>query len=733
MTRPNDPADGHVVVVGGGLSGIATALGAALHGRSVTVFEAAGLLGGAAAYSGGQVWVGASHVAAREGIEDDLDRAERYVRDIARRHPELLDDQAMRRWLATAPEAIRYWEQAGAVSWTVIRGLADYHAEADGALASGRYLTSRPFQGSALGPWRARLRVSPYFRTGTTYEDMFARGRRGTTTAGPPGGDVLTLGAGLVAQFLARALREEGVEIQLQARVTELLRDSAGQVVGARAETAAGPVERFGPVVLATSSFDWNPALVHDLLGLSPEDFGSLAPDSVRGDGIMLARAGGGAVARIPATCVPMVPGWRLPDGTVANGPEYAMPHAMIVDGSGRRFCNDSYWVDLVPRALDPADRHLPFFLVVDEQHHRKYGLGSVPPGAEYPAGLMTTAPTLRELGRALGVDGQQLEATAARFSEHAERGEDPDFGRGSIGFVNQFSGDPAHRPNPVLGPVSEPPFHGLRLLLVGTGIGCSGVHADADGHVLDESGAVIPRLYAVGSCAATTTFGSGYNSGMALSRGLTLAYLVAAELGGYLPESHGSAGDPRLVQMADGQEGGHHLGRLFHGQLVRRHDEVIQAGVARIGAVQPVGVCDPRTISPVHQAHRRGLVEPAVLLHPAVPGGPRCHHPHMNRARMPGQDDRADPPQDDPAGGSGELPERGLRRQPELVLVVEIDTRHLQAEQRLGLGRADQQPERERLSELVAGLRRGDGHRQLFGHRGRDGPVHEGHVQLTG
>lgn len=540
MTGPGYSARGHVVVVGGGLSGIATALGAALRGRSVTVFEAAGLLGGAAAYSGGQVWVGASHVAAREGIGDDLDRTERYVRGIARRHPELLDDQSMRRWLTTAPEAIRYWEHIGAVSWSMIRGLADYHAEVDGALASGRYLTGSPFPAGALGPWRARLRVSPYFSTGTTYEDMFARGRRDTTTAGSPDSDVLTLGTGLVAQFLARALRAEGVEIRVRARVVQLLRDAAGQVVGARAETAAGPVERLGPVVLATSSFDWNPALVHDLLGLAPADFGSLAPDSVRGDGITLARGVGGAIARIPATCVPMVPGWRLPDGTVANGPEYAMPHAMIVDGAGRRFCNDSYWVDLVPRALDPGDRHLPFFLVVDEQHHRKYGLGSVPPGGEYPAGLVTTAPTLHELGRALGVDGRQLEATAARFNEHAERGEDPDFGRGGVGFVNRFSGDPAHRPNPVLGPVSEPPFHGLRLLLVGTGIGCSGVHADADGHVLDEDGAVIPGLYAVGSCAATTTFGSGYNSGMALSRGLTLAYLVAAELGGSQPASPG-------------------------------------------------------------------------------------------------------------------------------------------------------------------------------------------------
>src|SRR5215213_6456106 len=104
-TDPRDVA--RVVVVGGGLSGIAAALGAAMHGLSVTVVEAADELGGAAAWSGGQVWVGANHVAAREGVDDDLAGTEAYVRGIAAAHPELLDEPAMRRWVTTAPEAMR--------------------------------------------------------------------------------------------------------------------------------------------------------------------------------------------------------------------------------------------------------------------------------------------------------------------------------------------------------------------------------------------------------------------------------------------------------------------------------------------------------------------------------------------------------------------------------------------------------------------------------------------------
>jgi 3-oxosteroid 1-dehydrogenase len=98
---------------------------------------------------------------------------------------------------------------------------------------------------------------------------------------------------------------------------------------------------------------------------------------------------------------------------------------------------------------------------------------------------------------------------------------------------VRRFYGDPANEPNPVLGAVEEAPFHGLRLRFVGTAIGTSGVRIDGDGRVLDEQGGRVAGLYAVGSAAALTTVGTGYNSGIALGRGLTLAYLVSSELAG--------------------------------------------------------------------------------------------------------------------------------------------------------------------------------------------------------
>jgi len=575
-----------VIVVGAGLSGLATALGSALAGKSVTVFEAGDMVGGAAAWSGGQVWVGANHVAERQGIADDPALVERYVRDIAKGHPEALDEEAMARWIDMAPVAARYWEDVGAIRWTVIPGLADYHGEADGALGEGRYLTNDVIDGSVLGEWRDRLLVSPYFPVGTTYADMFSKGRRltyvddagdipghagvpafgiaGAKTAPEhadgPGDDPLTFGTGVVASFLARALREPGITIVRSHRVTELLTAPDGRVTGVRAEGPGGTaIEDHGPVVLATSTYDWNPGLVAEFLGLGENDFGSVAPKTLRGDGITLARSVGGATAAIPATSVPILPGWRSQVGTgYGYGPEYAMPHTMIVDSTGRRYCDDSYWVDIVSRTLDPGDPHLPFFLVWDDQHRRKYGLAATPPGGEYPDGWVTSAPTLRELGSELGIDGFRLEETAKRFSENARRGADPDFGRGTVEYVRRFAGDPANTPNPVLGPLAEPPFHGLRLKFVGTGIGSSGVRVDGDGHVLDDRGAPVGGLYAVGSCAALTTTGSGYNSGFALGRGLTLAYLVSRELGRAVGLPEGLSVQPLAQPVLLDLRGGH-------------------------------------------------------------------------------------------------------------------------------------------------------------------------------
>ena len=172
------------------------------------------------------------------------------------------------------------------------------------------------------------------------------------------------------------------------------------------------------------------------------------APHSLRGDGMSWPAP---SVATSPRSPPPAsdAPGW--PDDNEPGytyGPEYALPGAIMVDRAGRRFCDDSYWVSIVHNVIAPGDRHLSCFMVWDEGHHRRYGMGKTPPGGEYRNDLVVSAPTpLGELGEKLGVDGDELERTVARFNDGAARGEDPEFGRGSVPFVRTYAGDPTTSP----------------------------------------------------------------------------------------------------------------------------------------------------------------------------------------------------------------------------------------------------------------------------------------------
>jgi 3-oxosteroid 1-dehydrogenase len=90
-----------VVVVGSGLSGLATALAAVVRGLRVVVLEKGEKLGGASAYSGGQVWIPGNDAMLAAGIADTIEEGATYVRALSHERPDLLDEDAMIRWLNT--------------------------------------------------------------------------------------------------------------------------------------------------------------------------------------------------------------------------------------------------------------------------------------------------------------------------------------------------------------------------------------------------------------------------------------------------------------------------------------------------------------------------------------------------------------------------------------------------------------------------------------------------------
>ncbi|MHB1137885.1 MAG: FAD-dependent oxidoreductase [Microthrixaceae bacterium] len=531
-------------MVGAGLGGFATAVVAATGGANVVLLERGDRFGGAAAYSGGQVWVGANHVAAAEGSDDSVEQTLRYIAELAAKEPSVFEPERSAEWVDAARIAAQWFSDQGVIEWTVIPEYPDYyHPDVEGARPWGRYLTGAPFDGARLGEWRTKMLHGPHFPSGLTYTEMFEFGglsRRAefaTVLEQRRHDDVMTYGQGIIAAF-ATAAHDLGVDLRLGTSVTELLVED-GRVVGVRAEGPEGVAELRGPVVLATGSHDWSSEISRQVTGLEPDDAGSVAPDTLHGDHFALAEQVGAQVRSIPAWAAPVLPGYRLAtpafEGDTGFRPcyEHCVPHTFIVNRDGERFCDDSFHPSIVAAALrgDAEGRsNVPMFMIWDEQHHQKYGLGATPPGGEYPDGLVASASTLEELADRLGIDAAGLEPPAGRFNAAAANDEDPEFGRGSNASVRRFRGD-NNAPHPNIAPVDQAPFFGMRLRLLNTGIASGGLRTTDHGKVLAEDGDVIPGLYAVGECAVRSTGGGGYNSGYSLSRAMTFGWLAANDI----------------------------------------------------------------------------------------------------------------------------------------------------------------------------------------------------------
>ena len=526
-----------LLCIGGGLGGLAAALRAADAGLEALIVEKSPLIGGVAAYSGGVVWVGNNHLQRSAGLEDSATDATRYLRWVAR-DAGAFDEDLLATFVRRAPEAVEYFSGLGVAFQST--GLGDqYHPDAPGSVPGGRILEVT-VDGDALGPWRDRCRSSPHFRLlGLTHDEVRRAG--GDLVAGDVlaelhrqrrEGNFWTWGPGLSAAFAAAALVQRGVPILLEARCVELVR-SRDRVSGAVVEVGGERWEvraRRG-VLIATGSYG-NAPYAADLEGL-PEVF-EASPPVLDGDALALVEPTGAARARAGQAFT--IFGYESPTehhpGT--DRPLHrelsralGLPHAIVVNRTGRRFGDESFYGFLL-QAVKQRDAggqfpNYPCYLIGDNRYRTRYRLGDA---ADWPAGL-AQAPQLADLAVSLGIDPGGLITEVAAFNDAADEGNDPAFGRGTLAYSRLRAGDPNQSPNPNLGSLREPPFWGLPLKLLGTGIYSTGLRINGNAQVLREDRRPIDGLYATGNAAAYTEQ-PAYVGGLANARAFTYAYLAA-------------------------------------------------------------------------------------------------------------------------------------------------------------------------------------------------------------
>jgi len=560
-----------VLVVGSGASGLAAAVTAAQLNLDVIVVEKEPQLGGTSAWSGGWLWIPRNPLAIADGIVEDLEQSRIYLRHELR--SEVLDPR-VETFLEQGPRMIDFFQRHTEVQFFSGSRMPDFHAS-EGHVKGGRSVCAQPFDGRRLGPWINKLR-----------RPLDVISLAGMGIAG--GAD---LNHFLNARQSPSSMLYAGKRLLRHARdltdtpVRELLRDGE-RVLGARVESAGRLIEiraRRG-VVLACGGFPHDQQRIARLFRHAPNgtEHLSAAPKGNTGDGLRLGESVGACVASDLTHAAAWAPVSRVPreDGGFSGFPhlmERAKPGFIAVRQNGQRFVNeaDSYhdFMCALFEATEPGESPVSW-LICDHRTQRRYGLGwSKPfpfPTARYVReGYLSKAPTLVELARQCGIDAQQLEETVSAFNLGAELGHDPLFQRGES-LYNRAQGEVLHGPNPSLGSLRRGPFYAVKLVPGSLGT-FAGLNTDACARALDEHGAPIPGLFAVGNDMNSIMNGHYPSGGITLGPGMTFGYIAAKVLAG---------------QAIDGNQPVNRT--LSKAEKIARADERTQSD-----REQPTGVCN--------------------------------------------------------------------------------------------------------------------------------------------
>ena len=529
-----------VVIVGSGVSGLAAALTAAELGLNPIVLEKAERFGGGTAASHGGLWCGINHMELEAGYKDTREQVIAYMRFLGGGE---LDEQRMLTFVDRSPEALKFFENCG-VRFQLTKGFTDhYFDKGPGTTSEGRMFEIELISADDLGALKDSVLVWPQAPLEMTIEEKIKWGGPNDHASWDKSlmeerarKNMRGRGVGLITHFLKQLLKR-GVPVRAGAPVDRLVVED-GRVVGIVTKAGERIDARHG-VVLATGGYEANPQMVETFEGLP--GWLSMAPSSVSGDGMLMGLEIGAAAKTIHNN-IALFLGFNAPSESgksdefsfrLSSIGEMLCPHTMVVNKSGRRFEDESFFPSMAPalRQFVTATHsyaNLPCFLIFDSQFAKRFSFAGRPVGASIPH-WVASGKTISEVAEKLGIGADGLEATATRFNTFARKGVDEDFHRGEKKWS---TGHPIGREgtiNPALGTIDEAPFYALELHP--SAFASAGLVTNVHGQVMHQRDRPIPGLYAAGNAAAHTEYGVGYQAGHSLTSGMTFAYLAVRHM----------------------------------------------------------------------------------------------------------------------------------------------------------------------------------------------------------
>ncbi len=551
-----------VLVVGSGAGALTAALRAAHAGADVLIVEKGDKFGGTSATSGGGLWIPCNHLMSGVGIPDDRERALGYLRTLT---GDSVAPQTLEAFVERGPQMLKWLEDNSHVRYMAMEHYADYYQEIDGAAPGGRSIDPLPYRAQALG--------NEFLHMQDNHVQTRVLGLMGYTNiegaillSKSPGWlklvlklafdyftDIpgrlrsrksrrLTMGNALIGR-LRHSLLERGVPLWRNCPARELLVDG-GRVAGVVVERdgARQTIRVRSGVILGSGGFEANQHMRQQHLPKPTDAAWSSASPLNTGDMIEAATAIGAATHLMQEAW--WGPSIVLPgeDRSRQLFTERSMPGCIMVNSNAERFVNESVAYTACVQAMQrqPGARS---WVVFDSRYKREYPFGPLLPDAMHLnwlqpkkfKSLLTRATDIPQLARLMGLDGEALQQTVNRFNRFAARGEDEDFHRGENAY-DLLYGDVRIAPNPCLAPIAEPPFYAMEVFPGDIGTK-GGLLTNHNAEVLDEDGAPITGLYAIGNCAASITGTSYPGAGATLGPAMTFGFIAAEHLCGVTSE----------------------------------------------------------------------------------------------------------------------------------------------------------------------------------------------------